>query len=87
MSALPQFLGMREAHDQHRALVERSGFGDRFDCDACLAIAMADEVMRALRKMLDEHAALGEHGGEVEYCDGEACADAIRLVVRGGPST
>jgi hypothetical protein len=51
MSLIPQFLGMREAHDEHR-----KRFGDRTvmgttwsDCDACLAIAAWDQLREQLR--------------------------------------
>lgn len=73
MSVLPQFLGMREAHDEHRKLAQDLDLDETRsweDCDACLAIAAWDELMRALEELTPQ--------GSQFYREPEACIRHVR---------
>lgn len=63
-----------EAH----AMRIQMSYTDEWRIRAERAEAERDAMARALRAMLDEHAALGQHeNGEVEYCQRPACASAV----------
>jgi len=74
MTALPQFLGMREAHDERRRRrsdgVAALALATWQDCDTCVAIAAFDEVMRALESLTP--------GGSEFHQEPDRCVKHVR---------